>query len=301
MTDDTTDEPTKGRGALGQFDELFLDDASDTKVEVEPSFKDRAIGEVVNPLEQIDSVFKRTGSRIWLGVAGIFLLVVALVVWGFVAQRVVTTKAGVVILPKSGLYPVATLQTGVVGDVLVKEDQSVLAGQTLTTLTVPGVGELKITSPIDGTVVAVDAAKGQISGPGSTLFLLAPKGEFTLAIGLVGPSQINGLQVGQKATIAIPTVNPQRFGRLIGTVVFVGGTPATRSRIESVLGGAAQATAVLQQGPAYEVQIQLKTADSPSGYDWTVGDGPPTPLPLETNGVAFIEISSKSIASKVFG
>jgi multidrug efflux pump subunit AcrA (membrane-fusion protein) len=302
MTDETEAEPTpRAKSALGQFDELFLE--SDTVVATEPeqSFKDRAIGEVVNPLEQIDSVFKRTGSRIWLGVGGIFLLVVALVVWSFVAQRVVTTNAQVIILPKSGLYPVATLQTGVIGDVLVKEEQSVIAGQTLTTVSIPGIGEFPITAPIDGTVVAVDAAKGQLTGPGTTLFLLAPKGEFVLAIGLVGPAQLSGLQVGQKATIAIPTVNPQRYGRMIGTLVYVGSTPATRSRISSVLGGDAQATAILQQGPAYEIQIQLKTDDTPSGYDWTVGEGPPTPLPLETTGVAFIQTSKKTIASKVFG
>jgi hypothetical protein len=45
----------------------------------------------------------------------------------------------------------------------------------------------------------------------------------------------------------------------------------------------------------------LKTDETPSGDDWTVGEGPPTPLPLETTGVAFIQTSKKTIASKVFG
>jgi multidrug resistance efflux pump len=225
-------KPTRG---LGQFDELFLEKPDATEEKSEQSFQERAIGNVVNPLEQIDSVFRRTGNRLWLGVAGIALLVAALVAWGFVAQRVVNEKVAVVILPESGLYPVATLQTGVVGDVLVSEDQVVSVGDVLTTLQIPNVGELDVTSPIDGTVVAVDTARGRIAGPGNTLFLLAPKGEPTQLIGFVGPSGLSQMQLRQKVTVVIPTVNPQRYGRMKGSVSYIGSTPTTRSRISSIL------------------------------------------------------------------
>lgn len=301
MNESTEERGPRRTGGLGQFDELFLQPSSDTGEVKELTFEERAIGNVVNPLEQIDSVFRRTGHRMWLGVTGILLLVAALVVWGFVADRVVTVKEPIVLLPESGLFPVATLQTGVVGDVFVTEDQVVKVGDLLTTLSIPAVGELEITSPIDGTVVAVDAAKGQIAGPGNTLFLLAPEGETTMAIGLVGPANLASLKVGQEVTIFIPTVNPQRYGRMKGTLTFVGSTPATRSRISAVLGGDAQAVSVLQRGPTYEIRIEPMVGNTASGYSWTVGSGPPTRLPLATNGLALVEIARESIAQKVFG
>lgn len=301
MTDSTDSRGSRGSGGLGQFDEIFLE-AESPKVEAEEvTFAERAIGNVVNPLEQIDSVFRRTGHRMWLGVMGILLLVVALVVWAVVADRVVTVSEQIVLLPESGLFPVATLQTGLVGDVLVVEDQAVSIGDLLTTLSIPAVGELAIRSPINGTVVAVDVSEGQIAGPGNTLFLLAPEGEPTMAIGFAGPANLASLAVGQEVTILIPTVNPQRYGRMEGTLTFVGGTPATRSRISAVLGGDAQAVSVLQRGPTYEIRIEPKLGDTASGYVWTVGSGPPARPPLATNGIALVEISRESLAQKVFG
>ena len=79
-------------------DHEAIDAASDAGA---GSFHERAIGEVTNPLEQINVTFKRTGSRIWLGVAGLALLVVGIVIWGFVAQQVVITSTQIALLPKS--------------------------------------------------------------------------------------------------------------------------------------------------------------------------------------------------------
>ena len=299
MTDEVSEGSRKASG-LEQFDELFLEDSATTEV-VEESFEQRAIGDVVNPLEQINSVFKRTSSRIWLGVGGLALLVVGFVIWGFVAQQIVTTQTQVILLPKSGLYPVSVLQTSVVQQISVPEGTEVTVGQTLGTVSVPGAGTTTITAPIAGTVVTVQAATGQILTAGSTFLNLAPKGEETVAIGLISPSAVGSVANNQPVTIAIPTVNPTRYGRLVGTVEYVGSVPIAQGRIIALFGNTATASAILQAGPAYEVRIDLKPASTPSGYTWTVGNGPSQHLPLDSTGVAFIETSHKSLASRAFG
>lgn len=287
--------------ARGQVDEQALEPKPEQSGAEELTFEQRAIGEVVNPLEHIDSVFKRTGSRLWLGVAGVFLLVAALVTWGFVAQRVVTTDTAVVMLPSSGLYPVASLETGVIGEVFVKVGDSVTAGQKLAIISNPAVGEIEVISPIDGVIVEVDAVRGQVTAPGFSVFLLAPQGEPTLAIGLVSAAQLNGLQEEQRVTIAFPTVNQQTSGRLVGSLNRVGDTPVTSTRIAAVLGSGTLAAEVARQGPVYEVEIELVQSSTPSGYEWTVGEGPPSLPPITSIGVASIETSRQSIASEIFG
>lgn len=301
MTEPSNQSSTSRGIALSEFNDPASRPNPDEATVEELTFEQRAIGDVVNPLEQIDSVFRRTGSRLWLGVAGIFMLVAALVIWGFVAQRIVTTDTPVMLVPRSGLFPVGILETGVIVDVLVGEGDSVTAGQRLATLANPAVGEIQIVAPITGIVVAVDAVKGQVTGQGNSVFLLAPQGESTVAIGLVGPAQVNGLREGQKVTIAFPTVNQQSGGRLIGTLHHIGVTPVSSTRVAAVLGSGGLAAQVLQQGPVYEVQIELTPATTPSGYAWTVGAGPPIAPPITSIGIASIETSRQSIASQVFG
>ena len=63
----------------------------------------------------------------------------------------------------------------------------------------------------------------------------------------------------------------------------------------------AEPAEVSRQGPVYEVQITLVPASTPSGYEWTVGEGPPSAPPITSIGVASIETSRQSIASQIFG
>ena len=265
------------------------------------SFEDRAIGEVANPLEQVNSVFKRTGGRMWLGVGGLTLLVSALVVWSFVAQTVETTRAGVSFLPLSGLSSARVMQAGIIDQVLVEEGQFVERGQALVTI-LTGVGEQSVVAPVEGLVADIDAVKGQVASAGDELVVLAPLdfSDQAAAIGFVGPEQLGQLEIGQSVTIQFPTANPQTYGRMKGTLAFVAATPVLRSRLRQILPDT-QANATYQQGPFYEIAIELDRADTPSGFAWTIGNGPPDQIYLASNGVAFIAVSRQSIASKAFG
>jgi hypothetical protein len=298
----STDNPTPRRasGGLDQFDELFL--PSEPAVpEKELTFEERAIGEVVNPLEQINSVFKRTASRVWLGVGGLALLVAAFIVWGCVAQQVVTTKAQVELLPTSGLYPVAALAAGVVQEISVSQGATVHQGDKVGVIGVPGAQPVTLTAPVDGTIVSVDAANGQVIAAGATFMQMARTGDPSVAVGLLSPAEVGTAVRGQKVTIALPSINPTRYGRLTGTIDYIGDAPISQGRVIALFGNTPVASSILQGGPAYEVRITLGTDSTPSGYHWTVGKGPDQRLPMLTSGLAFIEVSRRSLASRAFG
>ena len=87
---DTSDQAS---GARGQIDEQAGGPEGNHPAVEELTFEQRAIGDVVNPLEHIDSVFRRTGSRLRWGVAGVFLLVAALVLIAVLLLAVVALSA----------------------------------------------------------------------------------------------------------------------------------------------------------------------------------------------------------------
>jgi len=296
--DDPTGSSRRHRG-LERFDEQYLDKMP-VEEAPERTFEESAIGDVVNPLEQINSVFKRTASRLWLGVAGLTALVAAVVVWGFVAEQIVTTTAEVVLLPQSGLQPVTVLTNGLVEEVSVVSGQTVGQGEKLGVIAVPGGVPVTVTAPVSGTVVSVDTTSGYPITAGATFVEMAREGELTVAIGLLSPAAVGSVAEGQSVTIAIPTVNETRFGRMVGTVEYVANLPIAQGRVLELVGNAATATAILQSGPAYEIGIRLSRAETSSGFEWTVGDGPERAPELGTNGLAFVEVSRTSLASRAF-
>jgi multidrug resistance efflux pump len=237
----------------------------------------------------------------WLGVGGLTLLVSALVVWSFVAQTVETTKTGVSLVPRSGLSSARVMQAGVIDQILVEEGEFVERGQPLVTI-LTGVGEQSVVAPVEGLVAGIDAVKGQVASAGDELVVLAPLdfSDQAAAIGFVRPEQLGQLEIGQSVTIQFPTANPQTYGRMKGTLSFVAATPVLRSRLRQILPDT-QANAAYQQGPFYEIAIDVERADTPSGFAWTIGNGPPDQIYLASNGVAFIAVSRQSIASKAFG
>lgn len=293
-------EVSAARRGLDTFDEMFLERPVDTAPEPPATFEERALAATGNPLEEIDRVFRRTASRVWLGVVGIAALVAALVVWGVVAERVVTTQATTVLVPESGLYPVGRLESGLVIEIRVDEGDTVDRGAVLAVVQTPEAGPIEVTAPIDGVVALVETAVGQPVGPGSTLFLLASTNDTVAGIAILGPGSLTSLAVGQEASIAVSSVNSQSYGRIRARVASIDDIPLSRARLESLLGDSADLFA--RQGPLYEATLTLETdPTTPSGYAWTVAQGPPNRLPLGTLGTAHIVVDRQSLVAGILG
>jgi multidrug efflux pump subunit AcrA (membrane-fusion protein) len=266
-----------------------------------PSFEQRALGEEINPLEEINAAFRQTNSRVWFGVAGMALLVTALVVWGIVAQQIVTTSTQVTLLPASGLYQVPAPQRGVVERIDVAAGSPVVPGERLGAIDTPGGQTTAITSPVAGTVATVHMAVGEVAQPGSAFVGIAPAGSETVAIGLLNAGTVAAVARGQHATVAIPIADQVRYGRIEGTVAFVASLPISAERMAALFGTSVAAATTFQSMPLYEVRIDLLDAPTPSGFKWTVGTGPATRLPVNTVGTASIIVAHRSLASRAFG
>lgn len=297
-----TAAPRRAADALARFDEAFVArEAAPAEPKPPPSFAERALGPPPSPLDRIDHLFRQTPRRTWWGVLALALLIGAAIVWTAVADRVVTANSPAVIVPPEGLFTVSHMQPGQVGAVTVEVGERVERGARLAELLVAGSPDpVPVTSPIDGTVVVVGIRSGEVTSPGAALFVVAPVGSDVVAIGLYPAGAVSAIAPGQEATVLVNGVPADRYGRIEGRVRSVGDTPLPASRLVQLTGDPSAASTLTSQGPLYEVVVELEAADTPSGYAWTRGSGPPERVPVGALAVVSVVLERETLLEKVF-
>jgi multidrug efflux pump subunit AcrA (membrane-fusion protein) len=266
------------------------------------SFRDRALGDVPNPLEHIDHLFRQTSKRIWLGVLGLAVLLGGGVLWAGVATQSVTSEAQAVIVPPRGIFTAGAFEAGVVTSVTVKEGTVVDRGERLADVRLAdSARKVFVRSPVAGRVIGVDARPGELSQAGSSMFRIAPVTSRPMAIGLFAASAINQLAVGQKVAVAVNAVPPERYGKAVGRVASIGPIPANEQRLRQLTGDSSLVGIPERLGPVREVRIRLTPARTPSGLKWTRGKGPAGPIPIGAGAVVSVTIKRETLIGKAFG
>lgn len=135
--------------------------------------------------------------------------------------------------------------------------------------------ESRITSDCDGTVLEVAVQPGQVVGLGmrvGTIEMDDPSGELT-NLSFFSVRDGKRIAVGDSARVTPSTVQREREGSIIGTVRRVSPFPVTQESVINDVGNADIAQALLRQGGAIEVEVELERApDSRSGFRWTSKD-----------------------------
>jgi hypothetical protein len=184
----------------------------------------------------------------------------------------------------------------------VEVGDAVTEGETLAGVLVPGVDvPLPVASPIDGTVVVVGTRAKEVAAAGSTLFVIAPADHDVVAIGLFPAGAISSLAAGQEASVTINGVSPDRYGRVEARVASVGDIPVTASRLAQLTGDPSLGAGLAQQGPLYEVIVELERAATPSGVRWTRGEGPAQPIPIGALAEVSIVVDERPLIRDVVG
>lgn len=263
------------------------------------TFRERTLSAGENPLEHIDRLVRRTSPRMWLGVVAFAAFVSAAVIWAAVAQRTVTVPSQAVLIPSTGLFTTGELVQGVVSEIFINEGDSVRAGQKLASVATAQ-GTVEVTSPIDGEVVVVHSRRGQVHAAGEPIVVVAPAGEHLAAIALLSPGAFSSIAVGQDAAVAVNGVATDRYGRIRGKVSWIDPIPVSRSRLRQLTSDATLAASIGQQGPVYEVVVELERANTPSGLRWTEGQGPAAPVPIGALGIASVTVAHQSLIVKAF-
>lgn len=220
---------------------------------------------------------------------GLCLVVVAILVWAVFGRAPQTVSGFGYLVPDGGYTEVGTQVSGVVDTVEVEPGQRVTEGQELVRVARDGssVGSSieSIVSPVDGIVIEVVALPGRSTTGGDPMVYLQPTDLPLVVKGFLSATSAETLTVGMPASVS-PADAPRRaqYGVILGRVAALSPAPVTPERVSFIVGGnASLVDYFLSDGPVIEVTVELQEDPStPSGYAWSIGQGPDTEISAGT-------------------
>ncbi len=134
-----------------------------------------------------------------------------------------------------------------------------------------------IFSQYSGLVAEVLAAPGQVLAVGGRLLTLEADGAETPLISISYFPVRDGkkIQPGMPIQITPDTVERERFGGIVGSVISVSPIPVTKDGAKSVVGNSELVESLMREGAYIEVRARLETDTATfSGYRWSSSRGP---------------------------
>ena len=210
-----------------------------------------------------------------IGLVGIGLLIAAMLGWAVFGQAPDTISGRGLILPSQGFVEVGTRTSYVVDTVDVEPGARVLPGDPVAAVTDESGTLSEVTSPVAGIVIEVRARPGRISERGEPLILIEPTDARPLVRAFLPATEADVIEPGMRALVSPGGSPSAQFGFIEGQVERVSPAPVSPERLATLLGDNDSLIGfLLDSGPVLEVTIQLQPADTFTGYDWTIGDGP---------------------------
>ncbi|MDA9820739.1 NHLP bacteriocin system secretion protein, partial [Salibacteraceae bacterium] len=161
----------------------------------------------------------------------------------------------------------------------------------------------EIKSPYSGTVIELMVDAGSIVSPGSYILSVErdQKDQRLEAIVYVSPNEGKKIKAGMEAKISPSTVEIEKFGYMRGKVLQVSEYPSTSAGMLNTL-GTKELVATFAQGlPPIAVRVRLeKSKETPSGFNWTSGDGPKLEVKSGTLCNSQIIVHNKRPISLIF-
>lgn len=233
-----------------------------------------------DPAQEIAERLPVTDRRSWLILLGIGALIVAGLLWLLFGRAPESVVGSGMLVPVGGYVEVGVDDVGVIRSVRVAPGDEVVAGQLIATLVDGGGVERDIVAPVAGEVAAMDARAGAQAVQGEAVAVVSPKAAPLEVVAYLPAGRGTSVSPGMAAYVGVDSLPESQFGMLRGRVDSVAPLPVTDVRILNTMAGSRSlAEYFMGKGPVLEVSVSLlPDAQSPSGYDWTLGDGPDTKL-----------------------
>ena len=133
----------------------------------------------------------------------------------------------------------------------------------------------KITSPYSGRIQEVRVVPGQMVYPGTAIVSLEKEDAPLLAVGFI-PMVGKKVMPNMVAQISPATVKREEYGYMLGRVMSVSGLPTTRAGMMRLLNNDILVQQLVAKGAPFTIEMDLhKNPQSPSGFLWSSGVGPP--------------------------
>ncbi len=236
-----------------------------------------------------------------LALVGVVVIVAGGIVWAVLGRAPSSVTGQGIVEPRGALVHVEAETLGVVRRVAVRAGDIVPAGAPIVELTRRGSAST-VRTPTGGLVVETPVVQGDTVRPGYDVALLTtdPRPVAVRAFIPAGPGK--SVKVGMRVLVSPANVPSAQYGSIEGEVTALAPAPASRSRIGLLTrGNETLVDYFLSAGPALEMRVVLQRADTPSGFRWSVGDGPDEAVTAGTLTSVEVITSDRSIADSLTG
>ena len=245
-----------------------------------PTYRPGAIAHLSSP-EQLDTEVRLVRPAGWIALAAVGLVLVAFVVWCFVGTVKTTFPAAGVLATQYGTVNGTSPETGSVSEVFVTQGDEVAIGDRVATVATAE-GTVAVEATATGTVVELLAYPSDAIEAGATVVSIQPDDEDLRVYAFVPVDWSQPIKPGMPVQISVTTVPSEEYGLLLGTVSRVGSHPVSRAGVGALLNNDEITDIVVSGVPVFQIEVTLDEADTPTGYAWTAGDGPPDALTAGT-------------------
>jgi pyruvate/2-oxoglutarate dehydrogenase complex dihydrolipoamide acyltransferase (E2) component len=244
--------------------------------------------EQVSAPDELDRQMHVTGPKTWLALVALCALVLGAVAWGFLGRvPVAVTSEGGILLKRDSIREVVAQEPGVVTEVGVSKGDTVEEGQVVARLQGDGEETVEVKSFFTGTALEVLLQEGIVVDRGDQVAVIERGDEPLQAIMYVPIDDGKRLEEGMLAHVSPSTVASEEFGYIRGTVSRVSEFPPSEAHMMLLFENRDLVESLRGNGGKLEVIVDLaQDTSTPSGFEWSSPQGPPTEIANATHATA---------------
>lgn len=174
------------------------------------------------------------------------------------------------------------------------------ANGRLETLRLTQQEETVVTATEAGEVVSVEASVGDVLAAGAPIARIDGEGGALHVVGFFEAADGKKIAPGMDVSVSPSTAERALWGTINATVKRVSQFPETLASVNNLLANEQLAEQIFASGPPILVEVELRTnPNTPSGLDWSSGDGPPYRITHGTMAAVSVVVRREAPANLV--
>jgi multidrug efflux pump subunit AcrA (membrane-fusion protein) len=230
--------------------------------------------------EELDKLPEVAKPRGWLAALALAVVVIGVVGYAVAGEIPRRVAADGVLSSRGGIVEVQSHQSGEVHEMLVAVGDEVQPDTTVATITNEAGEREEVPADFTGRVLELRTAPGRVLEPGDEVVTLAgePGEKPTGAYLFVEQADAAGVAPGLEVDVDVSTAPSQSFGVVRGEVDSVSGAPISPQEMDVLLSNDGLVEQFSEGGPPILATVSLNRDDTPTGLEWSRGEGPDFPL-----------------------
>ncbi|MCH5187241.1 MAG: HlyD family efflux transporter periplasmic adaptor subunit [Oscillospiraceae bacterium] len=265
-------------------------------------FRKSSIEKLSSP-DQLDRAIIITSPMSWIGLIGLFIILISVMIWAFLGSMTTTYTAMGVISAGKNTNSLYSDVSGTISEIYVRPGDSVKSEGLIASVIDEAGDRYEISAGQDCVISRQEAFEGDSITQGDRLFVVSPAEKGNVVVCYVGIDEVQSLALGMKVNITPVSVDGQKYGHMKGEVINIDTYSTSEDSMRLVLGSDRGMREYFSAADVPLVAVTCsvtKDADSANGYYWTNEKGESLSVPPRTMVEVVYITSEIAPISKLF-